>query len=307
MRKTQALITVFVLFSVCLLLPGTALSQEAGKSSGDLRIRWEELTAPDFVRAVAKSGGTCVIPLGILEKHGPHLPLGTDLLNVREVAARAASMEYAIVYPPYYFGQIFEARHQPGTVAYSQKLMWDMLQETCDELSRNGIKKIILVSGHGGNSSFLPYFCQAQLANRKDYVVYLFRPPSDPEFAAQVKKMRKTTLEAHAGEAETSEVMAHRPELVKLSEAGSQSGEDQKRLTNIPGLYTGIWWYASYPNHYAGDGSAGNAKLGELLIEHQAAQLAKAIKEVKEDRSAPELQKRFFDQADKPLQTPQGK
>ncbi len=298
-RKVEILLA----FSLPFLMPGSTRGQDVSRQSDPLRVKWEELTSPDFVRAVARSGGTCVIPLGIIEKHGPHLPLGTDLLDAREVAVRAAAKEYAIVFPPYFIGQIFEARHQPRTIAYSQKLMWEMLQETCDELSRNGVKKIILLNGHGGNNNFLSYFCQSQLAGRKDYAVYLFQPPRDPDFEAQLKKMRKTTMEAHAGEVETSTVLAHHPDLVKLAEAGSQSGENQKRLTNIPGLYTGIWWYAAYPNHYAGDGSAGNAKLGELVVEHQAAQLAKAIKEVKEDRSTPELQRRFFDQADDPLKT----
>jgi len=307
MQMTRIMFTTIVAFCVPVLMLGPALSQEAGKPSDDLKVQWEELTSPDFVRALAKSGDTCVIPMGIIEKHGPQLPLGTDLLDIREVALRAARKEYTIVFPPYYFGQIFEARHQPGTMAYSQKLMWEMLQETCDELGRNGVKKIILASGHGGNNSFLPYFCQSQLASRKDYAIYLYQPPRDPGFEEQLKKMRKTTMEAHAGEVETSTVMAHRPDLVKLADAKSQSGENQKRLTNIPGLYTGIWWYAAYPNHYAGDGSAGDAKLGEFVIEHQAVQLAKAIKEVKEDQNTLELQKRFFDQADNPLKTKQEK
>src|SRR2546425_1585933 len=47
-----------------------------------LSVRWEELTADDFRRAIDLSKGTCILPIGILEKHGPHLPLGTDLLNV---------------------------------------------------------------------------------------------------------------------------------------------------------------------------------------------------------------------------------
>jgi creatinine amidohydrolase len=307
MQKARGLTAAFICLSVAVLLQGTVLCQEAGKSSNNLKVKWEELTSPDFALAIAKSAGTCVIPMGILEKHGPHLPLGTDLLDIREAVLRAAQKEYTIVFPPYYFGQIFEARHQPGTVAYSQKLMWDILQETCDELARNGIKKIVLASGHGGNSNFLPYFCQAQLANRKDYVVYLFQPPRDAEFDAQLRKMRKTTMEAHAGEVETSMVMAHRPDLVKLNNANDQSGEDQKRLTNIPGLYTGIWWYAAYPNHYAGDGSAGNAKLGEFVIEHQAVQLAAAIKAVKEDQNALELQKLFFEQAESPIKNTQKK
>ena len=76
-----------------------------------------------------------------------------------------------IIFPAFYFGQIYEARHQPGTVAYSPQTVWNILEETCDELNRNGIDKIILVNGHGGNSSLLPYFCQAQLEKQKKYAV----------------------------------------------------------------------------------------------------------------------------------------
>src|SRR5947209_7714574 len=83
----------------------------------DLSIKWEELTAADFVKAVQKAQGTCVLPFGIVEKHGPQLPLGTDLINVRWAAEHGAQQEYAIVFPAYYFGQIFEAKHEPGTVA----------------------------------------------------------------------------------------------------------------------------------------------------------------------------------------------
>src|SRR5713226_2681583 len=74
-----------------------------------LSVRWEELTGGDFVKAIEKAQGTCVLPFGILEKHGPHLPLGTDLFNVRYASVHGAEQEYAIVFPEYYFGQIFEA------------------------------------------------------------------------------------------------------------------------------------------------------------------------------------------------------
>src|SRR5581483_3844843 len=84
-----------------------------------LSTHWEELTGPDFIKAIAKSHGTCVLPFGILEKHGAHLPLGTDLLDVRYAVLHAVQQEYAVVFPEYYFGQIFEARHEPGTIAYS--------------------------------------------------------------------------------------------------------------------------------------------------------------------------------------------
>jgi creatinine amidohydrolase len=288
-----------------LLAAGGALAQAPVAGTADLPVRWEELTAPDFVRAVERSGGTAVVPLGIVEKHGPHLPLGTDLLDAREVAFRAVKREYSIVFPPYYFGQIFEARHQPGTLAYSERLMWDLLQETVDEIARNGIKKIVLVNGHGGNNSFLPFFCQSQLARRRDYAVYLFQPSRDTEADPRVKALRKTPVDMHGGEVETSMVLAHRPDLAHPERAGDQSGADQARLESLKDAYTAIWWYARFPNHYAGDGRPAAPELGNLVLDQEAEQLAAMIRAVKADTKVLELQKRFFDESERPRQTPQ--
>src|SRR5260370_34773806 len=131
-------------------------------SQAKLSTRWEELTAEDFVRAVQQSQGTCLLPFGILEKHGAHLPIGTDLLNVRHISLAAAQQEYAVVFPEYYFGQIFEAKHQPGTVAYSLQLQLQLLQETTNEMARNGCKTVLIVNGHGGNEHLFPPFAHAQ-------------------------------------------------------------------------------------------------------------------------------------------------
>jgi len=84
---------------------------QLGWPQARLSAHWEDLTADDFRSAIKQSQGTCLLPFGILEKHGPHLPLGTDLLDVRYAALHAAEQEYAVVFPEYYFGQIFEARH----------------------------------------------------------------------------------------------------------------------------------------------------------------------------------------------------
>ena len=303
-RLLQPLIILSMAASVCGLV-GISLAQEPAKEAQELSVRYEELTSPDFIQAVRKSGGTCIIPVGILEKHGPHLPLGTDLLDCRELSLRAAAKEYTIVFPSYYFGQIFEAKHQPGTVAYSVHLMLDLLQETCDELARNGIKKIILVNGHGGNEQFLQYFCQAQLAVKKDYAVYLYDPSDDTSVAEALKKMRKTTLDGHAGEEETSSMLAHRPDLVHMERANDQSGEDQKRLAGLKHAYTGIWWYASQPNHYRGYGAAGTKEMGEKMSDLESAILAEMIRSVKADTKTLELQKMFFEGSEKPLETKQ--
>ncbi len=303
MRPFRSVIVIVSVLAALAVLSGPLFSQAPPKSAPELSVRYEELTSPDFVQAVARSGGTCIVPVGILEKHGPHLPLGTDLLDCRELSLRAARQEYTIVFPEYYFGQIFEAQHQPGTVAYSQRVMFDLLQETCNELARNGIKKIILVNGHGGSEQFLQYFCQCQLAAKKDYIVYLFDPSDDTAMQEALDKLRKTKVDGHAGEEETSAMLAHRPDLVHMDRAKDESGADLRRLAGLKHAYTGIWWYAGQPNHYRGDGSFGNKEFGELALQLESGLLVEMLKSVKADTVGPELQREFFEKAGKPLAT----
>jgi creatinine amidohydrolase len=268
----------------------------------NISFKMEELTSPQFVKAIEQAGGVCVIPLGIIEKHGPHLPIGTDLFEAREVAFNAAKKEYAVVFPPYFTGQIFEAKHQPGTIAYSQELMWNMLDETCKELSRNGLRKIILLNGHGGNTSFLQYFCQAQLMSPKDYIVVLFRPDTDPANVKEITSLKKAKLDGHAGEEETSMMYYINPALVDQAALKNESGLDQGRLSKLPFGYTGIWWYAKYPNHFASDINTPNKRLGELLITSDASQLAELIKFLKKDNTIEQLQEEFYKRAQNPTQ-----
>jgi creatinine amidohydrolase len=268
--------------------------------------RFEELTAPDFVKAVDKSTKTCILPMGVFEKHGPHLPLGTDLFTARELSLRAAEKEYIVVFPWYFFSQISEAKHQPGTISYSPELIWKALQETLNELARNGFDKIIIVNGHGGNNGFLDFFGIAQLSERRSYSLYLFQPSHDPEVAKKVEELTQhDPNNSHAGNEESSVIKAIVPDLVHLERAGQQSGVNQERLKNLPYVYTGIWWYAKYPNHYGGDGSKANAQAGELVINSTVNQLVKMIQAVKKDEVVPALQKEFFDQSENPLKTKQ--
>ena len=289
MRRVSLLASFFYCLS-CPLLAQQKLS-----------VHWEELTAPDFVQAVSRSGGTCLLPFGILEKHGPHLPLGTDLLDVRYATLHAAEQEYAVVFPEYYFGQIFEARHQPGTVAYSSHLQLELLQETTDEMARNGCKKVIIVNGHGGNENLLPFFAQTQLETEHDYVVYVLglveTPPGGPP--------KKTSNDMHAGESETSTMLISRPDLVHMDRAKDQSGADQARLHLPQNLYTGIWWYARFPNHYSGDGSVATRELGQFKMDHWIQAIVDSIKAVKADQTSLRLQNEFYEKAKHPIETKQ--
>ncbi len=276
----------------------------AGAQAQKLSAKWEELTAGDFVQAIHQSQGVCVLPFGILEKHGPHLPIGTDLLDVRYAVTNAVQQEYAVVFPEYYFGQIFEAQSQPGTVAYSLGTQLTLLQETTKEMARNGCKKIVIVNGHGGNNSLLPLFAQAQLATPRDYVVYVVGLPTRSAPGRPAMKSDPHN-DMHAGETETSAMLAARPDLVHVDRADSQSGADQHRLNLPEDVYTGIWWYARFPNHYSGTGSAATKELGEFDQKDWSRQIAEAIKAIKADSESLRLQNEYFDKTQHPLDTKQ--
>jgi creatinine amidohydrolase len=268
--------------------------------SQPLHARWDELTASDWPRALAQSGQTCILPIGILEKHGPHVPIGSDLIQVREWAARATKKEYAVVFPDYFYGQINEARHQPGTFALSERVVWDLLEATCDEIGRNGFKKILIINGHGGNPQLIRYFIQTRLEKQRDYAVYFFEPANDSAYARQLAALHRSdpNNDAHAGERETSSLLYLRPDLVEMDSAANESGANQHRL-NIPNVYTAIWWYADYPNHYAGDGSKATRAEGQLINEHYIGQLVEALRAVKADTKTLELQQEFFNRVKK--------
>src|SRR5262245_10488931 len=113
---------VVVAWLLGLLATGGARAQ-----APDLPARWDELTASAWPKAMERSAQTCILPIGILEKHGPHAPMGSDLIHVRELAARATKQEYAVIFPEYFYGQINEARHQPGAFAIPARLVIELL------------------------------------------------------------------------------------------------------------------------------------------------------------------------------------
>jgi len=279
----------------CLSLVSPAWTQDK------LSVHWEELTAADFAKAIQRSQGTCLLPFGILEKHGPHLPLGTDLLDVRYAALHAAEVEYAVVFPEYYFGQIAEARHEPGTIAYSRDLQLTLLQETTDEMGRNGCSKVIIVNGHGGNEHLLPFFAQSQLDRPHDYVVYVL----DERTPNSGGPPRKDSLDMHAGESETSKMMIARPDTVHQDRAGEESGADQARQPLPEGVYTGIWWYARFPEHYSGDGAPATKELGEWNMKNWIEAVVDCIKVVKADDNSLRIQNEFYEKSKHPLDTKQ--
>ena len=265
-------------------------------------MQWEELNGNRFVEVVEESAGVCLLPLSVLERHGHHLPLGTDMYIGHEICRRAAAIEPAVVFPNYIFTQIPEARHLAGTVAIDPDVMLSLLDNVCREIARNGLKKIVLVNAHGGNHGLISLFNMMQLYGPRDYVVYLAQPHTIL-FGGQLEAPWEPSTEGHAGPGETSLILAIRPDLVDMTRVpADDEGKARDRLRTLreAGVQTGIWWYADYPTHYSGDATPATAETGERFFDAMAEALAEQVRLIKEDTTSRQLLDEFYARHDKP-------
>jgi creatinine amidohydrolase len=261
-------------------------------------MQWEQLTGPDFKKAVKKTG-ICILTTGVLEKHGEHLPLGTDYVNGHRLACLAAEKEPAVVFPPFYFGQIYEAKCFPGTITLPPRLLLELFQGVLDEIGRNGFKKVVIVNAHGGNQFLLRFLAQCSLNEQKPYTLYLYTGEFSLEKTKKWESLLETAVHGHACECETSISLANHDFMVKMNQVSKKPGWPLGRLKGVPHSFPGIWWYADYPEHYAGDARSATKEKGKALQNIQVSALAEFIKAAKADKVAPRLENEFFKRAKK--------
>jgi len=261
-------------------------------------MQWENLTSLDFEKAVRECQGVGILSIGVIEAHASHLPLGTDAIACHFVARKAAEIEPAIVFPFYPYGVNIEAAHLPGSVFFKRELIFDLLENVCDEMNRNGLNKIILHNGHGGNRFFLPLFTQMLPEKRKPYVVY----QANLEYFPGAEEILESGEYGHACEAETSVMLHIAPELVKMEQVPPRPFANLERSADLHkvGAYTQVDWYAMYPHMYVGDAHRATAGKGKQMVDHEIQALAAVIRAVKADEVTPGLVKEFNERMQKP-------
>jgi creatinine amidohydrolase len=254
-------------------------------------MQWENLTSSDFAQAVQQCGGVGIIPIGVLEAHASHLPLGTDIFTAHFVACRAAEQEPILVFPQYPYSINHETAHLPGGLVIKRDLAFALLENVCDEMYRNGLHKIILISGHGGNRAFLPLFVQTLPEKAKPYVVYYADLPVVPEDEAITEHPEN----GHACEAETSMVRHIDDALVKMDQVPPRPFTNLRRNQAIEaaGGYTQVDWYAQYPHMYVGDAHQATPEKGAKLLAYRIRLLVNLIRAVKADAVSPALVAEF--------------
>jgi creatinine amidohydrolase len=261
-------------------------------------MRWEHLTPPDFTRAV-KETKLCVVPFGSLERHGDHLPYGTDGIIVHTIACRAAEIEPCVVFPHWWFGQVHEAGCFRGSINFPPDFQITLLGHLMDQIASNGFEKILILNGHGGNDNMLQYFAMANVDRPHDYTLYYAKYYDMDLSEAEHAKLEGLFAESavaggHASADETSLLMACQPGVTKLEyNHFPEPILPMDRFKHLGRIYSGLWWYDQFPENVTGVPSQADAAKGQVLLDTWAGAVARVIARVKADTAVPALQKEF--------------
>lgn len=180
------------------------------------------MTPQEIVEAV-KEIDTVIIPMGTIEQHGPHLPVGTDVLIPLTVAERVADKTRVLVAPPIYYGNSLSMAGMNGVFTITPASLAALLLDLCRSFAKQGFKKIIFLNGHGGNKQVLSFIGQKA---RMETDALIVRIDWWDIVAEEMPKICET-LVAHADEGETSMMLACRPELVDMKKATRDDTSDK--------------------------------------------------------------------------------
>ncbi len=258
-------------------LPGHTASTEAIQN-----FVWGELTWPDAQQRLGEMD-VALLPVGAIEQHGPHLPLDTDFFDAGYLARRVAEAcgePKPLVLPAVPYGVSYHHEDFAGTVSISNDTLARLVYDIGISASRNGIKKLVIINGHGGNSPALNHAAQMINRDARIFVCVDTGETSDVD----VDRLSQTPNDVHAGEIETSTCLAVRPHLVKMDQAVKSVPQFSSRYLDFTSK-RGVLWYAFTrkisPSGIMGDPTCASAEKGKKIWEIMIAHLVALVEDLK--------------------------
>jgi creatinine amidohydrolase/Fe(II)-dependent formamide hydrolase-like protein len=241
-----------------------------------------QLSWPE-AEAYLKTVDVALLPVGAIEQHGPHLPLDTDAFDANYLAqqvAAACSDPKPVVLPLIPYGVSYHHDDFKGTISINNDTMSQLIYEIGMSAARNGIKKLLIINGHGGNSPSLNF--AAQMINRDSRIFVAV--DSGETSDVDIYRIVETPNDVHAGEFETSTALAVRPDLVKMDKAEKSVPKFSSRYLNFTSK-RGISWYAYTKRLSAtgvmGDPTKATAEKGEKMWQIMIAHLVSLVEDLK--------------------------
>jgi len=231
----------------------------------------ENMTWPEFEEKV-KEIKTVIIPLGPMEQHGPHMPLGSDFIRPYELVKLVAEKVPVFVYPVLPIGGVDKGRYFPGSIPISGDVLTGLIYDISKWLVVHGIKKIFVLSGHNG-STHNKYIEKALADISEEFKVKAEYLKMMTIRESVQDGVIETEVDKHAGEKETSEMLFLNKELVHMDKADKEWADGDKILADLKNARK-IWRTGIH-----GDATKATVEKGKVLIESEIEQIIKAIKE----------------------------
>ena len=234
-------------------------------------MRLEELTWPEFDRIKEKFEAV-ILPVGSVEAHGRHLPLGTDVFSPLEIARRVEGKiegkgRDVLIAPPVWYGHTFTLNVYPGTINVRPESLRMYVGDVLSELASEGFERIVVLNGHGGNIYPLTEAAEDVAELYPDAEIWLISWWID--FRDEILSV--CSSQGHAGEDETSVILAIRPELVRMDKA-----RGRKTRTPVRIIKKDIG-KELFPDGVNDDPKNASAEKGEAILEAVAEKISRLI------------------------------
>lgn len=232
----------------------------------------DELTMPEFAEIV-KQNPVVILPLGAVEEHGPHLPLCTDSIQPEYVAQKVAERTGALIAPPIRYGFCSSTKNFPGTITISFDTLRELILDILSEFVRNGIKNIVVLSGHAGRVHMAALRLAAHKVVEKSKANIMVLSDYDIAYDLLTKDETIPQDDGHSGLIETSRVLAIRGELVKGEGVLGTARPPKFMVLKAPETH--------FPTGVMGDPTNASREKGDEINEFIIKELTKLIEDMK--------------------------
>lgn len=243
---------------------------------------WEEMTWEE-IKERLETVDTVLLPCGAIEQHGPHLPVDIDYYDAKYLArqvAEACSDPKPLVLPAIPYGVSYHHEDFAGTISVTNNALSAFVYDIGMTLAKQGVKKIIMINGHGDNAPTLNYAAQMINRDARIFVCVDTGDTSDTDIA----KLAVTPNDIHAGEIETSTTLALRPEVVQMDKAVNETLDFGSDFLNFDDDRSISWYVRTSKisnSGVMGDATIATAEKGVQMWEVMIRQLVKFTNFVK--------------------------
>jgi creatinine amidohydrolase len=249
------------------------------------------MTSPEVKQACAEAHGVAIIPVGAVEVHGPHLPLGTDSIETFEIGLRAAREAGVVIAPLVWYGNSRAFMDFPGSIGVRPEVLKELIKDIALSLLHHGFDRLVILDGHGGNYGVLDTLIE-EIHLETDALICHARAW---EMASLPKPEGTPDYDGHGGSSETSVMLALCPEDVDrtqfvdsapdvdLTRFGSVFPSPSGKLDRGPVTFPLTMGEMVKAGHH-GDPKFASKERGEALLTVKAKALAERLQALKEGR-----------------------